>query len=675
MSALRTTRLTLPTAGLGTENPLPPLEHVPDLHAGLELAGVDDEMCRNLAYGHCRSVLPYLVQDDYGRALTDTAHPVAVLENDHLRATFLMGHGGRLWSLVDRESDRELLYRNPALQPANLAVRGAWFAGGVEWNIGMTGHTPMTCAPLHAARVLLDDGTPVLRMYELERVRGVVFQVDAWLPADSQVLLVHVRIVNPHDTEIPIYWWSNIAVPQSDGVRVLVDSTAAWRFDYGTAVRRVPAPVHEGVDRSYPARSCAAADYFYDLGSAERPWIAAVDEHGVGLVQTSTRELRGRKLFMWGDSPGGRHWQEWLSPAGGTYLEIQAGLARTQLEHLPMPPRAHWSWLETYGPLDLDPRVAHGDWEAAVAAASAELDGRAPQHRLARWAAQGRAFADQPPTEVLHDGSGWGALERRRQAADGGGFVGPGTPFPDHTLGALQQPWLDLLDGRQDLAGDPAEEPASYQVSSPWRELLESASGWRALLLLGVARAHTGDADGALTAWRASIVEQPTAGAWRSIGCALASTDPVAALAAYERAVELAPELPQLLVERLAVMERHDTAHAVLAAVDALPTRARSHPSARLFEARAAVRAGDVERAAAVLEPGLVLPDLREGSRALEELWREYRALRLATDAGRPVDDQVREQAGAEQLPWVYDFRMRPQGPLRVDRPQVTCCG
>ena len=60
---------------------------------------------------------------------------VAVLENDHLRATFLLELGGRLWSLLHKPTGRELLSVNPVFQPANLAIRNAWFSGGVEWNI------------------------------------------------------------------------------------------------------------------------------------------------------------------------------------------------------------------------------------------------------------------------------------------------------------------------------------------------------------------------------------------------------------------------------------------------------------------------------------------------------------------------------------------------------------
>ena len=91
-----------------------------------------------------------------------------VLENDILRATFLLELGGRLWSLLHKPSGRELLAVNPVFQAANLAIRNAWFSGGVEWNIGFVGHSPFTCSPLFAARVEGPGGAPVLRLYEYE---------------------------------------------------------------------------------------------------------------------------------------------------------------------------------------------------------------------------------------------------------------------------------------------------------------------------------------------------------------------------------------------------------------------------------------------------------------------------------------------------------------------------
>jgi hypothetical protein len=506
-------------------------------------------MRRNVGYGRVRSVLPYLVQDGYRRDRRPAEHKVAVLENDVLRATFLLDLGGRLWSLVHKPTGRELLYRNPVFQPANLALRNAWFAGGVEWNIGTIGHSPTTCEPLHATRVLQPDGTPVLRMYEFERVREVVFQVDAWLPAGSPVLLVHVRIVNPNDVEIPMYWWSNVAVPQADDVRVLAPADEAWQFAYDNPLRRVPIPILDGTDRTYTTRAAQAADYFFAIADDQRRWVTALDGRGTGLVQTSTDRLRGRKLFLWGKSPGGDHWQEWLAQPGHEYLEIQAGLARTQLEHLPMPARASWSWVEAYGLLQSDAAAVHGDdWSTARDAVSRDLEELIPRAELDRALAAATAWVDAGPVEVLNLGSGWGALAHRLRKRDGDDSLSaPGTPFDDETLGPEQEAWVELVRTGRMPSPPAAQPPASYQTSRRWVPLLAGADGWLPKLHLGVVLAHAGDQQGATAAWEGSLADEPTAWAWRNLAIlAKAEGDLALAVRRYHAAVALRDDLAPL---------------------------------------------------------------------------------------------------------------------------------
>lgn len=98
-------------------------------------------------------VLPYKMQDRYTREKTELSLATVVLENEHLRAEFLPEYGGRLYSLKEKGSGRELLYRNPVMQPANLAIRDAWFSGGIEWNIAQLGHTFSTCDDVFFATV------------------------------------------------------------------------------------------------------------------------------------------------------------------------------------------------------------------------------------------------------------------------------------------------------------------------------------------------------------------------------------------------------------------------------------------------------------------------------------------------------------------------------------------
>ena len=108
------------------------------------------------------------------------------------------------------------------------------------------------------------------------------------------------------------------------------------------------------MDQTYATNLQSAASIFFEIPRGERPWIAALDKEGRGLVQTSTRRLLGRKLFAWGVAPGGRRWTQFLSGADLPYIEIQAGLTRAQDQCLPMPAGAEWTWTEAYGLMEAD---------------------------------------------------------------------------------------------------------------------------------------------------------------------------------------------------------------------------------------------------------------------------------------------------------------------------------
>ena len=673
MSHVHLDVLSIDAAPLGPRNPLPPLAGAPDAHAETRAGDADGEMRRNMAYGRERTTLPYLQQDGYGRDRVASRLRTAVVENEVLRAVFLLDHGGRLWSLTHKPSGRELLYRNEVLQPANLALRNAWFAGGVEWNIGTIGHSPLTCEPLHAVRVERPDGTPVLRMYEFERMRQLVFQIDACLPAGSEMLMVHVRVVNPNDAEVPMYWWSNTAVPESDDVRVVVPADHAWHFSYDRTVRRVPMPEYQGSDRSYSTRGASAADYFFDLPGHERRWIAALDGSGRGLVQTSTQRLRGRKLFVWGTGPGSEHWQTWLSPKGGSYLEIQAGLARTQLEHLPMPPKASWSWTEAYGLLEADPALIHGaDWNLARRAAADGLERLLPRAVVAAETDAAGEWADAAPVETLHRASGWGALERRLRSSRGDdSLVLTGTPFGDETMGVEQEPWLLLLEtgrmagfsalgGPSDERPAPAAAPASYQVHPRWRELLDGAEDWLGLLHLGVAHLHAGNGDAARRAWLRSVEVRPSAWALRNLAVLDREEGALdAAAEGYRRAMELAPDVLPLAVEAAGALVDMGKAADALGLIASLPAAFRAAGRVRLAQARAALSLGDLPRVRALLESGIDVPDIREGESSLDELWFAYQERRIAAEEGTPIDSSLRERVVRDfPVPLVYEFRM-----------------
>jgi tetratricopeptide (TPR) repeat protein len=650
VTTIRREVLPLPTAELGPDNPLPPLRPLDETHRidDRDREDLPRDMARQVGYEPLRSLLPTRVRDGYDRDRAPRRIDALVIENDRLRVTVLPALGGRISSLVHKPTDRELLYRNPVLQPANFALNGAWFSGGIEWNIGATGHTTLSCAPLHAARVPAPDGGEMLRLWEWERLRDLPFQVDLWLPDGSDFLYVGVRIRNPHERPAPTYWWSNIAVPEER--RILAPAEEAWHFGYERRLHRVPVPSYDGVDRSYPLNSPYAADYFYELPDGRRRWIAALDADGHGLVQTSTDVLRGRKLFVWGTGSGGRRWQEWLTePGTGGYCEIQAGLARTQLEHVRLEPESEVSWLEAYGPLDAQ---AQGEWSTVVDGAEARLETALPRAEFDAAYAAWKPCADTEPGEILATGSGWGALEVLRTD-----WKLPGTPFEESLLGEAQAPWAELL--RSGVLPEPrrVRPPGETLVASHWRDMLETAPATPLTEYhLGVAQWHAGDRAQAVRSWERALELAPSL--WPLLRC-LAVADQEAGN--HERAADRYNEaFADLCHERRDAGERWTAATAALGreAVEALLRVRRTadaravwemlHPATRergrflLLQAELLLAEGRRDDAWAVFGDGFEVADLREGAESIGRLWSRL------TD---------------EPLPTRYDFRMRPETP------------
>lgn len=667
---MRVEPMTLPAARLGPENPLPPIAPVvdPPAASGIDVS-VSPEDRDFMGWGNPPGLLPYRLQDDYDRNRAPRAFNVVVLENEHLRATFFPELGGRLWSLVHKPSGRELFSRNPVFQPANLALRNAWISGGVEWNLGWTGHWPYTCSPLFAARTQLPDGTPVLRMWEWERVRQVPLQMDAWLPDGSKVLFVRVAIRNPQREIVPMYWWSNIAVEEHTNTRVLVPATGALVFEPGTNTqfcRQVPCHGDQP-DSTYPCRSTAVkGDQFFCLPAGARPWIAAVEPTGRGLFQTSTMRLRGRKLFRWGIHAGGQRWQEWLeTPA---YVEIQAGLARTQGHHVPMPPNTTWSWIEAYGDLAVDPAAAYDkDWTRARQAAGADIESQISAARMDALLQESEQWAGVPPTSApFCRGGGWGALESaRRKSAGEPAMELPGSFFPDDTMGVEQQPWKILLETGRFPESNPTDDPGSFQVQREWMAALEKSLAqpggrhWKALFHFGLMLWHHGRHDEAVARWKESLRKANNPWAEHCLGVASLTEQPDAAARHFGRAFALRPDLVPLAVEWLATLLKCGKPRKVLQVVKGLPEAMRQVGRIQVLMGSALLETGKLRELETLLQGNIVIPDMREGETITSDLWFGLQAKRLAKARGVAIDDALRREAGRlHPVPRHLDFRM-----------------
>ncbi len=677
MSTLRVSSRVMPAASLGNENPLPDLKSVGDAHADIVIDGetVTKEEARYMGWGRIRSIMPYRIQDGYDRNREPRAFKTVELENEHLKAVFMPGLGGRLWSLYDKDRDRELLHANPVFQPANLALRNAWFSGGVEWNCGIIGHTPFTCDDVAAEELRLSDGTPVLRMFAYERVRHLFYRVEALLPDGSEELYVRVRIDNARMEDTAVYWWSNMAVNEGENIRVIVPAHKAFRYGYGGKLSKVPVPYMDaeadklrgaaaklareqgGVlhwDVSHSTCLPQSMDFFFDLPKEARPFIAAVDETGYGICQTSTDELRGRKLFAWGMGEGGRHWQSFLSVPGSAYIELQSGLAHTQLEHLPMKAGGSISWLEAYGAVQADAGAVQGrSWDRAVEAVADALEKRSPADALRRLHARIREELDGKTGTVLHRSTGFARCEK---ALLGDAFSTAGLSLESLRTEDAERDWLDLAEKGVFPCPDPLNEPRSYQISPEWEAKLRRAASsasdhWYAHYQLGVMAHHRGDTETAEKEYALSL--ERTENPWALRCLALLHGKEAADL--LLRAARMKPIRP-LVIEAFEALLQASRYAELLSFHDSLPDALRTDGRVMTLYAAALLRSGHTDEAEKVLRGPIVLTDVREGNTLLTDLWFEAAALRRAGKADAESIAWAKEHV---RPPKHLDFRMQ----------------
>ncbi|MBE5782699.1 MAG: DUF5107 domain-containing protein [Clostridiales bacterium] len=610
-------------------------------------------------YGMVEYGFPYKAQDNYTRNLHDAEQDCVVLENEHLKATFFPQFGGKLHSLFDKNQKRNLLFSNSIVRPCHLGVRNAWMSGGVEWNCGYVGHNAFTCDLMHTAQTKLDDGTPVLRFYQYERIRGVVYQMDFFLPEKSKLLFVRTKIINPSFEVLPMYWWSNIATPDVPGNRVIVPASNTYTARDSHPVK-IAVPEYNGIDITYPADNVISIDYFWNIPNEERKYICQVDKDGYGLVQTSTKRLKGRKLFVWGASKGGDRWKNFLTAdeESGSYNEIQAGLAKTQYECLPMPPKTVWEWVEAYGAIHMDPEKAHGSWSEARKESSLRLSALITEEDMESLLQATKKMAKRPAEKMLFRADGWGALEEERRRFCGEDALCGYLDFGDTS--AEQAPWLSLLKNGTLGKHKPDEPPISYMCQKEWTNLLHKAvaeadrDNWFTWLQLGLNNFITKDYEQAESMLVRSMEIEPSP--WALYALAILSRDRGAHDEEVDymlRAFDLRSDDISLAKEVLRCLYSNKRFEELRKAYQRMPQCIKDEPRCVIYYAFAMLANDDIKGAEEILykDGGILLPDIRECETITLDLWIAVQK-KKAQEKGTVFDEQKMDP------PAFVDFRM-----------------
>jgi tetratricopeptide (TPR) repeat protein len=276
-----------------------------------------------------RPVYPYPFLDSLGTQKTNKSWNAVYLENEYLKVTVLPELGGHVYQIFDKTLNRDIIYSNPVMKYAMVAIRGAWVSGGIEWNFP-DGHTLNTVAPIDYVIRTEPDGSAAVAVGDTERVQGMQWQVILRLRPGRRVLETEVTLNNRRTVPGRYWYWSTAGAPAAPDLRFNYPMREAYPHAFWPVFKF---PKEKGVDigrfsevpnfLSLFARD-SKRDYF-GIYYEQSDWgVVHVADH---------RELPGKKTWTWGTDDNGDIWIDKLTDGGGQYVEFQGGRFETQMEH------------------------------------------------------------------------------------------------------------------------------------------------------------------------------------------------------------------------------------------------------------------------------------------------------------------------------------------------------
>ncbi|HEU0110249.1 MAG TPA: DUF5107 domain-containing protein, partial [Flavisolibacter sp.] len=156
-------------------------------------------------------VYPYETYVETSARPVPKNYTLVVLENRHLKVTVCPDLGGKVYSMINKPSGKEVLYVPEVIRYTRILPRFYFIAGGIEVSF------PISHSPTQNETVTYKIDKTKNRVYvtcgERELRFGMQWSVEYSLGADDHFLTQRVLYYNPGTKAYPWMSWSNAALP------------------------------------------------------------------------------------------------------------------------------------------------------------------------------------------------------------------------------------------------------------------------------------------------------------------------------------------------------------------------------------------------------------------------------------------------------------------------------
>ena len=281
------------------------------------------------------------------------------LENDYIKVTLFPEIGGKVWGAVEKSTGKEFIYYNHVVKFRDIAMRGPWVSGGVEFNFGIIGHAPTSSTPVDYITKTKKDGSVSCYLSAIDFVTRTTWTVEVNLPKDKAYFTTNTTWHNGSSLDQPYYQWMNAGYKASGDIQFCYPG-----MNYiGHDGERNTFPIDEkGRDISwYKNNNFESSKSYHVLGHYNDFYGAYWHEDDFGSVHHANHDAKlGMKIFLWSQAQDGAIWEDLLTDTDGQYVELQSGRvynqpatnsAFTPFKHPSFTPQGTDKWTEFWYPV------------------------------------------------------------------------------------------------------------------------------------------------------------------------------------------------------------------------------------------------------------------------------------------------------------------------------------
>ncbi len=267
---------------------------------------------------------PYFRFDGFAAKGIDKEWKTVELENDYIKVTLYPEIGGKVWGAIDKTSGKEFIYNNHVVKFRDIAMRGPWTSGGIEFNFGIIGHVPTSSTPVDYLTKEKTDGSVSCYISSYELITRTWWTVEVNLPKDKAYFTTKTTWHNSSSIDQPYYQWMNAGYKAAGNIEFCYPGTNS--IGHGGELHSFPLD-EQGRDISwYEKNDFGNSKSYHVLGKYNDFYGAYWHDDDFGSIHHADyNDKLGMKIFLWGLAREGGIWEDLLTDTDGQYVELQSG--------------------------------------------------------------------------------------------------------------------------------------------------------------------------------------------------------------------------------------------------------------------------------------------------------------------------------------------------------------